>query len=563
MYILGISAFYHDAAAALIKDGRVIYAAEEERFSRIKHDNQFPSRAIQFCLDAASISIHDVEAVSYYEKPLLKLERILDNFVQTYPYSFNIFMKGISEWLNSKIQVKRTIRQKLDYKGQIFFIPHHTSHASAAFYPSPFELSAIVTIDGVGEYQTTTIWQGDRNKIQLLKSINFPHSLGLLYSTFTAFLGFRVNDDEYKVMGLAAYGQPKYYEAIRRIVDIRDDGSFNLNLKFFYFHKGSRMWSRDFEALFGNPRSENEVVEARHADLAASIQLVTEEIYFKILRHAHKLTGCDSVSIGGGVALNALANGKIYEKTPFKEVYIFGPAGDSVGAIGSALFVYHDIYNKEDRTSIQELSLGSNYAGRITDSLLKLYPLQYKQYPDEDELLKETARLIAQNNVIGWFSGAMEFGPRALGSRSILANPRPQNMKSRVNEIKFREDFRPFGGSILYGKTHDYFILPEKAQSFPFMNFCFQTRPEKREEISAIVHADGTCRIQTVQKKSSRYANLLEHFFELTGSPCLLNTSFNVKGEPIVETPEQAIEDFLTTKMDYLVLENFIISKTS
>jgi len=562
MYILGISAFYHDSAAALVEDGRILYAVEEERFTRIKHDNQFPYQAVKFCLEEAGISITDVDYVSYYEKPLLKFERILENFVKTYPFSLVPFLRGMPEWFGDKIKIERIIKKQLRYRGKVFFIPHHLSHAATSFYPSLFQKSAVLTADGVGEYQTTGLWYGEDNTVTPLKSISFPDSLGLLYSTFTAFLGFRVNEDEYKVMGLAAYGDPSYINKIYQIIDIKDDGSFRMNMKFFGFRESFRMWSKNFEKLFGKPRLKDQSVTQRDRDLAASIQKVTEEIYFRMLNHLYQITKSKNVCIGGGVGLNALANGKIYQKTPFKNVYIFGAAGDSGGAMGSALFVYHQLLNNKARHPIGSLYLGSDYTGEEIESILKKFELNYTEM-GENELLQKTAEHLAQNKIVGWFQGQMEFGPRALGSRSILAKPNPYKMKEEVNKIKIREQFRPFAGSVLQEKVHEYFEVPESRHLSPFMTFCFKVGEGKKKELAAIVHKDNTCRIQTVNEDNGLYCKLIKRFYEITGVPCILNTSFNLKGEPIVENPKQAIEDFLKTEMDYLVIGSFVVSKAN
>ncbi len=566
MHILGISAYYHDSAAAIIRDGTIICAAEEERFTRIKHDNNFPYKAIGFCLSYLRLKMGDIDYVAYYEKPLLKFERILETFIQTYPFSLRPFLKAIPEWLDYKIKIEYTIRKKLGYKGKIYFIPHHLSHASAAFYPSPFREAAILTVDGVGEYQTTGLWYGKGNKIHPLKSINFPHSLGLLYSTFTAFLGFKVNDDEYKVMGLAAYGKPRYIDKIYRLINMKDDGSFNLDMSYFSFREDFQMWNEKFERLFGKPRHPTDQVTTRDRNIAASIQKITEEIYFKILNYLYFLTKSKNLCLSGGVALNALANGKIYWNTPFKKIYIFGAAGDSGNAVGAGLYVYHSILKKDGPYKVRpykisNLYLGSSYSNFETEKVLKQYNLKYKKL-NEDELVHKTARLLAQNYIIGWFQERMEFGPRALGSRSLLANPKPRYMKEKVNVIKIREQFRPFAGSVLQEYVSDYFEVPEKNHWSPFMTSCFQVKKEKRKELAAIVHFDNTCRIQTVSKENGLYYKLIKKFYGITKTPCILNTSLNLKGEPIVENPQQAIEDFIKTKMDYLVIGSYLMKRS-
>lgn len=563
MYILGISAFYHDSAACLLKDGRLICAVEEERFTRLKHDNHFPSKAIDFCLETGGISGEDLDYVSYYEKPLLKFERILETFVRTYPRSLAPFLKAIPEWVGEKIKVENIIRKQLNFKGKIFFIPHHLSHAAATFYPSSLKKSAILTVDGIGEYQTTGLWFGEKEQIKPLKSIDFPNSVGLLYSTFTAFLGFRVNNDEYKMMGLAAYGKPKHVNKIYQIIDIKEDGSFKLDMRYFAFRESFQMWSAKFESLLGRPRKPEGKITKRHKDLAASVQKVTEEIYFKILRHLYKLTGSRNLCIGGGVALNSLVNGKIYKETPFKNVYIFGPAGDGGACVGAALFAYHNILNKKGRSKITKLYLGTEYSNKEIEKVLKKKGLKYTKFDSGEKLINEVAELLDKGKIIGWFQGRMEFGPRALGARSILAKPFPERMKDEVNKIKRREKFRPFAGSVLQDKAHELFEVPGKNHLSPFMNFVFKVKDNKKKKISAIVHRDGTCRIQTVNKKDGPYYYLIKQFYKETGIPCILNTSFNLAGEPIVENPHQSIDDFLKTEMDYLAIGDFLVSKPS
>ena len=561
MYILGLSSYYHDSAAALIKNGKVICAAEEERFTRVKHDNSFPINAINFCLKYADINISQINKMAYYEKPLLKFERILETFVETYPKSFLTFIKGIPEWLDYKIKVEKTIKQKTGYKGKIYYIPHHLSHASVAFLASPFKRAAILTIDGVGDCPTTQLWIGEGTKITPLKVINFPHSLGLLYSTFTSFLGFKVNNDEYKVMGLAAYGRPRYVDRIRKTIDLKEDGSFSLNLKYFSFRESFKMWSSKFEEEFGKPRSFDGKITKRDKDLAASVQQVTEEVYFKILNYLYRITKVKNLCIGGGVALNSLANGKIYQNTPFVKIHIFGSAGDSGAALGSALYTYHAMFGNKKRERIKDLYVGGSYNDiEIEDELIKA-SVKYKKYKTYDKLLKKVASELKKNKIIGWFNGRMELGPRALGARSILANPKNRYMKDKVNKIKRREEFRPFAGSVLQDKVSELFEVPEKNHYSPFMNFCFKVKKDKQYLISAIVHEDKTCRIQTVNKDNGLYYELIKEFYRLTGISCILNTSFNLNKEPIVQNPKQAIEDFIETEIDYLILGNYVVRK--
>ncbi len=561
MYILGISAYYHDSAAVLLKDGRLVCGIEEERFTRIKHDNGFPIQALRFCLNTANISIHDVDIVSYYEKPLLKFERILDMFMDTYPRSLAPFVKSMPEWLGKKMQIELTIRKTLGFSGKVVFVPHHLSHAAAAFLQSPFRNAAILTIDGVGEYQTTGLWLGKDKTITPLHHIDFPHSIGLLYSTFTSFLGFKVNEDEFKVMGLAAYGKPVYAGKIRRLLDLKRDGSFRLDTDYFSFREEFRMWSGKFEALFGTPRKPGTPLAARHRNLASSIQAVTEEAYFAMLNHLHTLTGMPDVCISGGVALNALANGKIYRQTPFRRVFIFGAAGDNGAALGSAFSAYHSTHPDAPRSKPRQiLALGTEYGDGEIEKVLRANNLRYRKL-SENSLIRETARLLSQGKIVGWFQGKAEFGPRALGNRSILCRPGPRDMKRRMNIIKRREPFRPFAGSILQTRVHEYFEVPDKKHHSPFMVFCFPVKKDKRRELAAIVHKDNTCRIQTVNRENGMYFKLITQFFRITGTACLLNSSFNVMGEPIVETPSQAVHDFITNRIDHLAIGRFLVAK--
>lgn len=562
MKILGISAFYHDSAAALIIDGKVVVAIEEERFSRIKHDNQFPFQAIEYCLKSLGLSIADIDIVAYYEKPLLKFERLLETFVETYPFALKPFLFSIPDWIGQKIKVEHIIKNTIGFKKTIYYIPHHTSHAGAGYYTSLFQRAAILTIDGVGEYQTTALWQVKDQILTPLLSINFPHSIGLLYSTFTAYLGFKINEDEYKVMGLSAYGNPIYKTYIEKLIDIKPDGSFKLNLEYFSFQESFRMWSNKFEKLFGNPRKPNAKILKKHKDIAASIQMVIEKLYLLILNHLYNLTSEKNLCIGGGVALNALANGKVYKQTNFKRIHILGSAGDSGAAMGAALFTFYRIISQQAKHHhLPSLALGSSYSDEEIQTILDTFPVLYQRYSKENELLEKTSILLSKNNIIGWFEGRCEYGPRALGNRSILAKTSPRYMKDKVNIIKHREQFRPFAGSVLQEQIHNLFEVPEKNHASPFMNFCFQVKDNKRQELAAIVHADGSCRVQTVNNYNGRYYRLIKMYYKHTGIPCILNTSYNLRGEPIVEHPRQAIEDFIKTDIDYLVIGDFLVTK--
>ncbi len=590
MYILGISAYYHDSAAVLVKDGWVMCAIEEERFTRIKHDNSFPSQAIKWCLKYAGITIANINVVSYYEKPLLKFERTLDMFIQTWPKSLTSFVQNMPELLGEKLSIEDTIKKKLKYMGRIVFTPHHLSHAAAAYYSSGFPSTAILTIDGVGEYQTTALWKAKSGKIELLEDIHFPHSLGLFYSMCAAYLGFKVNEDEYKLMGLAAYGKPIYLSKLKKVVDVKKDGSFRLNMEYFSFREAPQMWSSKLEILLGKPRQPKEKITKKHADIAKSVQTLTESAYIGILNHLQTITEENTVCISGGVALNALANGLIHTQTPFKKSHVFGPAGDSGAALGSALYTYYHCHSDENRnpgesnsgvirpgriqSQIISLSLGSYYSDKEIEIVLKKYHLQYKKL-SEKELIKSAAIALNDGKIIGWFQGRCELGPRALGNRSILCKPSPRGMKAKVNVIKIREQFRPFAGSILQDHVHEYFDVPETKYYSPFMNYCFIVKKDKRKVLAAIVHADNTCRVQTVSTISSSgsnrsqlistdfnlYYKLISKFYKLSGIPCVLDTSFNLKGEPIVENPDQAIRDYVKTKLDILYIGSFSISK--
>lgn len=561
MTILGISAFYHDSAAALVVDGTVVAAVEEERFSRKKHDNAFPFQAISRVLQFANRTIQDVDIVAYHEKPLLKFERLLDSFVRTYPMATGPFLQAIPDWLGMKIKVEEIIRKEVGFSKKIYYVPHHLSHAASAYYTSPYTHAAILTIDGVGEYQTTGLWHGDKETITPLTSINFPHSLGLLYSTFTAFLGFKINEDEYKVMGLAAYGKPLYSNQIQKLIDIKDDGSFHLNLSYFGFETTFQMWNKKFEKLFGSPRKPVDPMTKRHKDIAASIQHVTEQIFFKALTHLYVLTKDRHLVMSGGVALNALANGKLYKNTPFTHIHILGSASDSGTAMGAALYIHHLLTPKAVHTHLPTLSLGTSWSDTDVERIVKQYSLQYQKIDDEQTLLHLIVQKLTKKQIIGWFYDAMEFGPRALGNRSILSATNPRYMKTKMNIIKRREQFRPFAGSALQETIHEFFDVPEQRHYSPFMNFCFQVKEKRRKDLAAIVHKDNTCRIQTVSPTNDRYYRLIKAYYQKTGIGCILNTSFNLKGEPIVETPRQAIEDFLKTPMDCLVLNNYLIIK--
>jgi len=559
MVTLGISAYYHDSAAVLVVNGKLICAFEEERFSKIKHDNSFPLLSIKACLKYHGISSADIDCVAYYEKPLLRFERILDQFVDTYPKSIKLFVSRTPEWLTFKLNVESTIRKQLQYKNKIMFIPHHMSHASAAYYSSPFNKAAVLTVDGVGEYMTTGLWIGNKNSIKLLKSINYPNSLGLLYSTFTAFLGFRVNEGEYKMMGLAAYGKPQFVKDIFKIVHVNTDGSFFLDQKYFSFRESNSMWNSKFENIFGKPRAAHESFSERHKNIAASIQKVTEEIYFKILRHLYDITKIKNICVGGGVALNSLANGKIVKNCKFNTSFIFGPAGDSGGAVGAA-FRASTLLSEDRPEGITSLSLGNKHTNKEIKSILDISDVKYSYLPNSRQSAV-IANLLDQGHIIGLFQSRSEFGPRALGCRSLLGNPTISDTKNKLNKIKNREGFRPFAISVLEDYAPEIFDLEPFQNSYPHMNYCFDVKESWRNKISAAMHNDGTCRIQTITPGDKLYYDIVKVFYDISGIPCVINTSFNVAGNPIVESPEDAVRAFKKMSLDYLLIENYLVKK--
>jgi len=558
MTVLGLSCYYHDAAAALVRDGRLVAAAHEERFTRKRHDPDFPYQAIAYCLQEAGISIDDVDYIGFYDKPFTKLDRILQTYFATWPRSYPSFIKAMPVWINEKMWVPQTIRKKLNFKGEILFCDHHMSHAASAFLVSPFKEAAILTLDGVGEWDTTTYGYGQGNNIRLLKTIHFPHSLGLFYSAFTYYLGFKVNSAEYKVMGLAPFGQPAFYDLImKELVDLKDDGSFKLNMKYFSYDYGLKMTNSRFDQLFGFPRRkpESEITKF-HQDVASSLQKVTEDIVLKMANHLYKETGLKNLCLAGGVALNCLANSRILKETPFKELFIQPGSSDAGGAVGVAAYVYYTLLNNQRKFVWKDAYLGPGYSqAEIKDFLIRK-GICFKEYNGQ-ELLKITARLLSEQNIIGWYQGRMEFGPRSLGNRSILADPRRGENKDRVNQkVKYRETFRPFAPSILWEKAKGYFEIDRES---PFMLLTFKV---KSREIPAVTHVDNSARLQTVKREENElFYDLLSEFYSLTGCPALLNTSFNLRGEPIVCTPEEAYLSFMRSGMDYLILGNYVLDK--
>jgi carbamoyltransferase len=587
MLIAGISAYYHDSAVALVRDGKILFAAQEERFSRKKHDFRFPERALDECFRYSGVQAQDLDYAVFYEKSLLKFDRLISTYMQFAPRGLRSFLSAIPLWSKQKLFIKEHIREKIGRREiPVLFPSHHEAHIASAFYPSPFQEAAVITIDGVGEWDTMTIAAARDNDFEIRKRITFPHSLGLLYSAFTYFTGFKVNSGEYKLMGLAPYGEPKYADLIKEeLVDVRKDGSFRLNLGYFSYHTGLTMTDRRFEKLFGAPRRRPETsIRPIDMDLAASIQTVLEEIMEKIVRHARELVDSDNLCLAGGVALNCVANGKILKEQIFENVWIQPAAGDAGGALGSALAVWHKHLKNPRQTdgrhdSQQGSFLGPSYSSEEIRSFLKERGIPFTEMPWPEQSCK-VAELIAAGKVVGFFQGRMEFGPRALGGRSILGDARSSEMQSKMNlKIKFRESFRPFAPSMLEEHTAEYFDFHHPS---PYMLLVYDIREKYRNPLSdeemkrsgldklynvrsavpAITHVDYSARLHTVNRETNpRYYDVIDHFYRLTGCPIIINTSFNVRGEPIVESPQDAYRCFMRTNMDYLVLENFLVEK--
>jgi carbamoyltransferase len=591
MNILGISCYYHDAAAALLRDGQLIAAAEEERFSRKKHDYEFPQTAIEFCLQMGGIQGRDVDYVAFFEKPFRKFDRILMTALQTYPKSYKVFRESMITWMIDKLWVGAKISAQLGIpKDRVLFCEHHLSHAASAFLCSPFDESAILTVDGVGEWVTGTWGVGRGNQIELRKQMNFPHSLGLLYSAFTAFLGFEVNEGEYKVMGMAPYGKPRYVDKVWKLIRQDGDGSFSLDMDYFCFHHSTtKTFNGRFTQLFGEPRppkmlfftaesgfptyfgeppsNYNELckLNQHYADIAASIQRVTEEVLLGMARHIRKETGLKRLCIAGGVGLNSVANSRILRETGFEELFVQPSAGDGGGALGAALWADNMLLGNPRRFRMDQAYWGKSYAPSEVREFLDSNGIPYRCMENDDQLLDAVVEHLQQGKVIGWFQDRFEWGPRALGNRSIIADPRNPNMKDIVNtKIKFREPYRPFAPSVLAEAAETYFDIQDAVKHYParYMLYVVPVRPSKQELLPAITHVDGTGRLQTVFRDASpRYYQLIERFGQATGVPAVLNTSFNLKGEPIVNTPANAFNTFSKSEMDLLVLGNFIVEK--
>jgi carbamoyltransferase len=589
MHILGISAYYHDSAACLVTDGDIVAAAQEERFTRKKHDHRFPQHAVDFCLREAGIRAADLDLVAFYDKPLLKFDRLLETYLSYSPAGFKLFLMGLPLWLKQKLHTPRELDRGLGgaYAGRYVFLEHHESHAASAFFPSPYEEAAILTLDGVGEWATGSIAVGRGNRIEMLKELRFPHSLGLLYSAFTYFTGFKVNSGEYKLMGLAPYGEPIYKERmLKELLDIKEDGSFRMNMSYFAYCRDDVMTSARMEGLLGGPprKPESEITQ-REMDIAASIQAVTEEIMLRAARFAHELTGLDKLTMAGGVALNCVGNGRILRDGPFEDVWIQPAAGDAGGALGAAQFVWHQLLDKPrtvgKRDSQKGSLLGPHYSNEEVRAFLDAAGAVYRFYEDEEKLVDRVAELIATEQVVGHMAGRMEFGPRALGNRSILGDARSLKMQSVMNlKIKFRESFRPFAPAVLQEDVDDYFEMRPREDS-PYMLLVAPLRQDKRiptetdgargldklkqprSVVPAITHVDYSARVQTVDaERHPRFYGILKRFKDKTGCPMVINTSFNVRGEPIVCSLMDAYRCFMATNMDALVIDNFLLLKS-
>jgi len=567
MHVLGISCYYHDSAACIFHNGKVIAAVEEERFTRKKFDDSFPKNAIDFCINEAGIDPKDIGCISFYDKPVLKFERLLDNYISVAPKGLRSFLDVIPKWIHKRLWVKEEIKKHVKgFKGDIIFPEHHLSHAAYTFFTSPFNESAILTIDGVGEWTTTSFGFAEGTKIKLTNDIRWPHSLGLFYSAFTYFLGFQVNEGEYKLMGLSSYGKPKFYDLIlKELIDVKSDGSIRLNMKYFAFTYDKVMTNSKFSELFSIPvRLKNEQIKQIHYDIASSVQIVLEDILLKMINHVYKKTNAKNLCLGGGVALNGVANYRMHKEGPFENIHIPPSPGDAGSSVGSAQYAYYS-YDSNQRTiesDIHKQIENNIYVGpSFSNSEIKLFlDSNHIAYSESEKisLLKTTAKLISEQNVIGWYQGKMEWGPRALGNRSILADPRNAKMKDILNEkIKHRESFRPFAPSILEEFSSEYFDLDISS---PYMEFVAKVK--KPDIIPAVTHIDKTGRLQTVSKKTnSLYYELIKEFYNITGVPVLINTSMNVMGEPIVNTPEQAFNILLKTDMDYMIMGNYVVSK--
>lgn len=565
MNILGISAYYHDSSACILKDGKIIAAVQEERFSRKKHDLGFPTNAIRYCLEQASIQAKDLDAVAFYEKPYLKFERLLMQFIDTFPRSMGVFIDSMPSWLSEKLLVPKNVKD-LGYNGKVYYLDHHLSHAASSFLCSPYKKAAILTVDGVGEYATTTFSTGVDNEINLFKEIHFPHSLGLLYSTITAYLGFTVNNSEYKVMGLAPWGKPKYMQEFDKLINTFEDGSFELDMSYFAYTHEKKMPSKKLEQLFGEKTREKESqITQFHKDVAASLQAKTEEVLFHLIENLYKETRLENLCMAGGVALNSVANGKILSKTPFKRIFIQPAAGDAGTAMGAALFTYNSIMKKPRQFVLESAFLGPGFSDKEVQEYLDKNKIKYSKLSSKTEVAKKTAELVNNNFVVGWFQGRMEWGPRALGSRSILSNPTNPKMQDILNlKVKHREKFRPFAPVVLFEEANKWFECDEPIpEAADYMLMVYPVKKEKRKIIPAVTHVDGSGRLQVIRKEQHpAYYQAVKEFQKISGVPIMINTSFNIRGEPIVCTPHDAYKCMMGTGIDFLVIENYVIKRS-
>jgi carbamoyltransferase len=569
MNILGLSFYYHDSSAALVKDGVLVAAAEEERFSRKKHDSGFPSLAIEFALKTGGITLHDVDFVVFYEKPFVKFERMLLTAMSTFPKSSAVFRESMQRWISDKLWIKSILAKHTKLPAsKILFAEHHVSHAASSFFTSPFEEAAILTVDGAGEWTTSTLGIGRGTKLEILKEIRFPHSLGLLYSAFTAYCGFEVNEGEYKLMGMHPYGKPRYVDKIHEIIDVAADGSLWHDMRYFAYHfsTDSTLHER-FGQHFGRPARDPKLgdksLDPFYCDMAASIQKVTEEVVLTMARHLYDLTGSKKLVMAGGVALNSVANYKVLRQGPFEDIYILPAPGDDGGSVGAAYWAYNHVLGQPRGPALDHAYLGSEYSDAEIEEFLTKYSIPFERIADDEKFFDFVAQSLVAGNVCGWFRGRFEFGPRALGARSIIADPRRPEMKDKLNAtIKFREAFRPFAPSVLEERADEFFEIPDAERHFParFMLYVAPVRESKRSVLPAITHEDGSGRLQTVFKATNpAYHGIIRRFGELTGVPVIMNTSFNLKGEPIVESPAHAFNTFSLSGMDLLFLNNYVI----
>ena len=554
MNVLGISCFYHDSAACLVVDGEIVAAVAEERFTRQKHDNSFPVNSINYCLKEQNIDISELDKVVFYEKPIEKFDRILNTAADVFPRGYKFFSHALPEWLGTKMRIRKKLRKELNYKGKIEFNKHHRSHAASAFYPSPFEKAAVLTVDGVGEWSTNQLFYGDADGLKSIKKINYPDSLGLLYSTLTSYLGFRVNNGEYKVMGLAAYGEPRFQEEFRKLIEVNKDGSYRLDQEYFAYRYSQRMWSSNLEDLLGNPREEGGELTQRHKDIAATIQKITEDVLMRQVESLYSETDTENLCMAGGVALNSVANGRIRQEMPFDNIWIQPAAGDSGGAMGAALEGSSGKNNE-----LENVYLGPEFSKERMREAVESNSLKYEEL-NKAQLIEEAAQRIADGQVIALYQGRSEWGPRALGNRSILADPSSSEVKEKVNnKIKFREEFRPFAPTVLQEYASEYFAIEGES---PHMLFVHSVKDDNCLEIPSVTHVNNTSRIQTLKADENQfYYDLIDQFRQKTGIPLLLNTSFNLKGMPIVNTPEEAAGCFKKSGLDAIVTKNFVITK--